>query len=143
MADFITDDDVKDIATQLIEKFDFLSHVDGTRLLYVREISKSQKGQLGACRPVKPPYNLLDPNIMYIVVVYFKAKWDDLTDAQKQLLVMHQLLHISPEFDGNTIPHDASDWSFILDTFGTNYMDNTTVKELLDPSVEEIKDEDN
>jgi predicted metallopeptidase len=132
MSDFIVDSEVEDIARRLVLRFpDILSHVDVDRILCVREISRSQKNQLGACRPVKPPFNLLNPNIIYIIVIYYKAKWDDLLIGQKQLLVLHQLLHIHPEFDGSTVPHDASDWSFILDTFGSNYMERNDVPNLL------------
>ena len=137
MADFVKDDAVKGISIKLIEKLpDLLGHIKPGRLLFVREVSSSQKVQSGSCRAVKPPYNLLDPNIMYIICVYFRAGWDSMTEAQQVLLVMHQLMHIGPDFDGVLLQHDASDWSFLLDNFGADYLHRKEVPNLLTANVE-------
>lgn len=137
MSDFVKDDKVRDIAVKLIDKLpDILGHIKPERLLFVREISRGQKVQSGACRAVKTPFNLLDPNIMYIICVYFRSGWDELTEAQKVLVVMHQLLHIGLDFDGAVLQHDASDWSFLLDNFGANYLRRKEVPNLLTAEVE-------
>jgi len=123
MADFIKDQEVAEVAAALIEKFpNLLGHIQLDRILFTREISRSQKYQPGSCRAVNAPFNLLNPDIMYVVSVYYRAGWDKLSSAQKALLILHQLMHIAPEFDGNLLQHDASDWSFILDNFGANYL---------------------
>jgi len=132
MSDFIKCDEVKDMAEALIAKFpDLLGHIKTERLLYAREIGKSQKVQAGSCRAVKMPYNLLNPDIMYIICVYTRAGWDELLESQKALLIMHQLLHIGTDFDGVVLQHDASDWSFLLDNFGSNYLHRKEVANLL------------
>jgi len=139
MPDYVKDEEVKEIALNLVNKFtDLLGHIKPERLLYAREISRSQKTQYGSCRAVKPPFNLLNPEIMYIISIYFRADWDKLENAQKSLLVMHQLLHIGPEFDGVVLPHDASDWAFIIDHFGTNYLERAEVANILDDVQTEI-----
>ena len=132
MSDFIKDEEVKDIAEALIAKFpDLLGHIKSEKLLYAREIGRSQKVQSGSCRAVKMPYNLLDPNILYIICVYARAGWDELLESQRALLIMHQLLHIGTDFDRVVLQHDASDWTFLLDTFGANYMHRKEVANLL------------
>ena len=136
MSDFIIDDEVKTIGLELVEKFpDQLGYIEVDKLLFVREISKSNKKAVGSCKAVKPPYNLLDPNIVYIVVVNFKANCDTLLPPQRSLLVLHQLLHIDPEFDGKLLSHDASDWAFIIDNFGTDYLQNNELPNILESEI--------
>ena len=138
MADFIIDEDVQKIGKELVDKFVYqLSYIDIDKLLFVREISKSNKKAVGSCKAVKPPYNLLDPDIMYIIVINFKSDWDNLLPAQQVLLVMHQLLHIDPDFDGKLQSHDASDWAFIIDNFGTDYLHNKELPNLLESEIKE------
>lgn len=125
------DVEVEVIARDLIAKYpEMLKHIDPDRLLFVREISRSQKTTPGNCRAVKPPFNLLDPQVMYIIIVYFRAGWDELTLSQRAALTMHQLLHISPEFDGSICQHDISDWAFLVDNLGSDYLENGGVPDL-------------
>jgi len=151
VSDYIEDKEVDTIARDLITKYpELLGHIDPDRLLFTREISRSQKSRPGNCRPVKPPFNLLNPDILYIVVVYFKAGWDDKTPAQRTALVAHQLLHISPEFDGSVLQHDVADWSFLIDNLGSDYLSNGQVADLRrredgmveDLDAEEVVDDD-
>lgn len=131
MSDYIKDPDVESIARDLVTKYpELLDHINPEQLLYVREISRSQKTKPGNCRPVKPPYNLLNTDVMYIIVIYFRSGWDDLTFAQKAALVMHQLLHIAPEFDGSLLQHDISDWAFLVDNLGSDYLENSQIPDL-------------
>ena len=132
MSDYMKDPEVDNITRELIIKYpELLKHIEPDRLLCAREISRSQKKGYGTCRPVKPPYNLLNPNIMYIIVVYHRANWDDLNNAHKAAVVMHQLLHISPEFDGSLVQHDISDFSFLVDNLGSDYLGNGQTGDLL------------
>jgi len=131
MSDYIEDPEVEAIARDLIARYpEWFERVDPDRLLYVREISRSQKTKPGNCRPVKPPFNLLNPKIMYIVTIYFRAGWDDLGPAQQTALVMHQLLHIPKEFDGAILQHDISDWAFLVDHLGSDYLANGMIPDL-------------
>ena len=131
-SDYIKDDGVKEMAVGLMQRFaDQLKHIDLDRILFVRELNRTQKNSPGSCKPVKPPYNLLNPDILYIISIYFKANWDELPQAQWTFLVLHQLLHISEEFDGSVVPHDSSDWAFIINQFGTDYMERADLPNLL------------
>jgi predicted metallopeptidase len=133
MADFIKDTEVERMARTLIKVWpDALKHVDPDRMLYVREISASQRTTTGACLSVFPPYNLLNPNVVYIVAVYWKASWDNLNEAQRAALVMHQLLHIPPDFGGGVNPHDVQDFQLLVDNFGSDYLLRTDVPNLLE-----------
>lgn len=132
MSDYFQDPDVEDVAKRLVVKYpELLDHIELDRLLFAREISRSQKKGSGTCRPVKPPYNLLNPKIMYIIVVYYRAGWDDLNDAHRAAIVMHQLLHISREFDGSLFQHDINDFSFLVDSLGSDYLTNGQAGNLL------------
>lgn len=131
MSDYIKDNEVESIARDLILKYpEKLRHIDPDRLLYAREISRSQKTRPGNCRSVRAPFNLLDPQILYIVAVYFRAGWDELSSAQQSALVMHQLLHIPEEFDGSLLQHDISDWAFLVDNLGSGYLEGAQIPDL-------------
>lgn len=132
MSDHIKDLEVEAMVMQLLQKYpELLDHIKPDRLLFVREISRSQKTKPGNCLSVKPPYNLLNPQILYIIVIYYKASWDDLNSAHRSALVMHQLLHISSEFDGTLFQHDINDFAFLVDNLGSNYLENGQVGNLL------------
>ena len=131
MADFIEDDNVKQMGEKLVEVWhDRLGHIDHSKLKWVREISASQRTLPGACLPVYPPYNLLNPDVIYIIAVYYKSDWDNLTDPQRVALVMHQLLHISEKFDGGIVNHDVQDWGILVDSFGADYLSNKDLPDL-------------
>jgi predicted metallopeptidase len=135
MSDYIKDEEMEVIVKDLVDRFpEMLGHIKPDRLLYAREISRSQKSLPGNCKPVKPPYNLLNPDVLYIVTVYFRAGWDELTPAQRSALLMHQLLHISPEFDGTVLRHDISDWAFLVDSLGSDYLENDQIPDLREHS---------
>lgn len=140
MSDYIQDQEVEEIAKELVSKYpELLDHLELDRLLFAREISRSQKKGHGTCRTVKPPYNLLNPKIMYIIVVYYRAGWDDLNEAHRAAVVMHQLLHISKEFDGLLIQHDINDFAFLVDNLGSDYLTNGQTGNLLNREVGEIE----
>jgi len=133
MADFITDPDVEDICRKLIATWnDILGHIDPDKLLFVREISASQRNQVGALVHIYPPYNLLNPDVKYIVAVYFKGTWDDKNEAQRAALLMHQLLHIPEDFEGAPLQHPVQDFTVLVDNFGSDYLDNPHIPNLIE-----------
>lgn len=141
MSDYIKDEEVETIVRDLVVKYpELFDHIDPSRLLYAREISRSQKTKPGNCRSVRPPYNLLDPDILYIIVIYFRAGWDELSPAQRSALVMHQLLHISKDFDGATLQHDISDWAFLVDNLGSDYLGNGGIPDLRKREGSQVED---
>jgi len=143
MSDYIEDGDVKVVAEDLIVKYpELFNHIDPKRVLFAREISRSQKTKPGGCLSVKPPFNLLNPDVIYIVVVYHKSGWDDLGSAQQTALVMHQLMHIDPNFDGSMCQHDIDDWAFLVDNLGSDYLENNGIPDLRSREVPVIEDLD-
>jgi len=133
MADIIEDAEVKDLALKLIQKYSsYFKHVDSVKMLFVREISNSQRPDSGSLIWVYPPFNLLNPDIFYILQINWKSNWDQISQAQKVALVMHQLLHIPEDFQSNPMKHSVSDFAILVDNLGSNWQTNDRIPNLID-----------
>ena len=138
MSDFVEDVEVREIGQKLIEVWSTLfSHIVPDKILWARDtgpITPRGSRAAGQCIRVRPPYNLLNPNIRYIIAVLPRAKWTDLDDKQKAALIIHELLHIPLEFGEALVDHDVKDFSLLIDSLGSDYLARTDLPNFLDPS---------
>ena len=115
--EFIHDPVAHTIVESLIRGTKDFVDIDTTRLLCTKEISgKMMYRKVADVKPVAPPFNLLNPNIMYILCVYSKY-WDLLSEEDQRRYLYHQLMHIR-EFDGKLATHNVEDFKEVIDTYG-------------------------
>jgi len=136
VADFIKDPDVENIGHMLIKAWgSLLGHIEPDKILWVRDIGPiNPRGskKAGSCIRIRPPYNLLDPDVFYIIAVHARAKWDEMDNNKRAALIMHELLHIPEEFgEGALIDHDIKDFKILVDTFGSDYLIREDLPDLL------------
>lgn len=119
-------DDLRPLVSDLIEIFpDKLSHIRPVRIGYAA-FSKSKSRALAKVYSIKPMYGLFS-NIDYILAVWLE-NWVQETISKKNVLILHELLHIPAEgFDENskqfrkTISHDIQDFEYVLSHFGLQW----------------------
>jgi len=115
--DFIIDDEAREIANALKLEDSSLALVEFDRVLFAKEISgKMQFKRVADVKPVTPPYNLLNPNVLYIVSTYSKY-WDSLSSEEKASAMLHQLYHIT-NFDGTIAHHNVVDFKEVIEQYG-------------------------
>ncbi|EGO63517.1 putative metallopeptidase [Acetonema longum] len=89
-------------------------------LSYEPKIDRKTGGVVFAdCRMVTGPFRAL-MDYRYIVTFY-DPHVQDLTENQKKVLMLHELLHIKD--DGKIRPHDIEDFSMILRQYGLDWND--------------------
>lgn len=115
--EFIQDPEVLQMTKELLPGDLAFDDVEVNRILCVKEISgKMQYRRIADIKPVNPPFNLLNPNILYILCVYSKY-WDHLPVASKKRYIAHQLMHIR-EFNGRLTPHNVEDFQEVIQQYG-------------------------
>lgn len=85
-------------------------------------------------RNITEPVSLVTP-IRYIIAVYDGAMdWTRLNENQKQLVLLHELMHVDldhefrhPDWDkqraGRLVDHDLNDFRKLINKFGVNWLD--------------------
>jgi|GEM_PF-6546658 len=121
-------EDIKPIILELIQNDDFaadLAHVKPSRIGYVA-FSKRKSSKMAMMCPVKPMFGLF-LKIDYVLAVHLET-WQVLDDAQKRVLIFHELLHIPPNgFNEEstqyrkTVDHDVKDFAVVLKNFGIHW----------------------
>ena len=121
-------EDLKPIVMELVQNDDFaaeLAHIRPSKIGYVAFSKKKSKKNAMMC-PAKPMFGLF-LSIDYILAVHLEC-WIVLDEAQKRVLVLHELLHIPPNgFDEEskqyrkTVDHDIKDFAFVLQRFGIHW----------------------
>ena len=73
------------------------------------------------CHKVKPLYQAFIP--YDFVIVFYEPNTMMMDDAQREILMYHELLHISMEDNGylKLRPHDIEDFRVILDQYGLDW----------------------
>lgn len=126
---FEQSEDIKSIATKLINKFpDNFSTFDVDQILFLMETTKSPK-KYADVKKVQPPYTYIT-NVKFIITVYEKNILD-FSDAQMHALVLHELMHIDENFT-KLVKHDLEDFRAIVDLFGSNWDSNPDIKDILE-----------
>lgn len=118
-----------EIAQDLIKTEPMLKHIlesDVTIVYLGSEHEKKQNGKtvFGQCEKVPEKYKWAVPCDFTITI--FEPNTERFTDAQMRILLLHELLHVGIELDGNeeryyVVPHDVEDFEAILDRYGTNW----------------------
>ena len=122
----------RDIAEQIITKYNTaFGHIDVNSILFLSEDSKSPK-KYADIQLVKSPYTFIT-NYKFIMTVY-EPKVIAMNDAQKNILIMHELMHINDDFDG-LVKHDLEDFSSLISIYGIAWDTDPNVK---DPLSEDI-----
>lgn len=120
-----------DIADKLIDKYPIsLGHIELDKVLFLKEIEKSPK-KYAECKAVRPPYDFIT-EYKFIIIVY-EPNTLGLTDAQKTMLVYHELLHIDVDFY-KIRKHNVEDFRELVSTYGVNWD--------IDPNLPNILDDD-
>ncbi|MBQ9022228.1 MAG: hypothetical protein IJ113_09530 [Eggerthellaceae bacterium] len=117
------------IAKGLIKKEKHLAYIKNSRvrIAYLESDSeKKSKGRLvfGECEKIPDKYKWSIPYDFTITV--YTLNIEHFNDEQLKILLLHELMHIGIEVDGNeesyhVIPHDIEDFKAILDRFGMDW----------------------
>lgn len=119
----------RDIASKIVDRYNVaFGHIDVDSILFLTEDSKAPK-KYADIQLVKAPYTFIT-NYKFIMTVY-EPKVIAMNDAQRNLLVMHELMHISDDFD-KLVKHDLEDFSSLVATYGLNWDTNPNVKDPLE-----------
>jgi predicted metallopeptidase len=109
-----TDTEFADIARQLVEKHPHLfgDDIDLARVHFIRTPDKKTKW-IARVRPCGHPWNTLPgaENIVYIIETA-DEKWKNLNEAQKAIVVLHELKHIP---NGGFTEEDDKTFAKVID----------------------------
>ena len=126
------EENIVSTAEKLIEEREELEHV---RLReYEIDYLISDKEQKSGGRPVladiRAITGIYSHYIPYdFVVTIYEPNCMDLTDAQMQILLLHELMHIGD--DGSLKRHDIEDFYSILNQFGLGWQHNDDLRPLI------------
>lgn len=127
----------RDIAEQLVNKYGVaFGHIDVDSILFLAEDSKAPK-KYADIQIVKSPYTFIT-NYKFIMTVY-EPNVIAMNEAQTNLLVMHELMHINDDFDG-LVKHDLEDFSGMVSKYGINWDTDPNVEDPL--LIAEMEDEE-
>lgn len=81
------------------------------------------KAVLGECTKVKPLYQAFIP--YDFLITFFEPNIEELSKKQKEILMMHELLHIGistvGELTYRIVPHDVEDFREIIERYGLDW----------------------
>jgi predicted metallopeptidase len=124
----------KDIAEKLQQKFPVnFDYLDFDKILFLVETEKVPKGKYAECRKVMAPYNFLTE--YKFIITFYEGNMIGLTEAQKVMVVFHELFHIDTDFE-KIRKHDIEDFREVIMKAGNNpFWD-------IDPNLGNILDDD-
>ena len=125
----------KDIANKIIDKFPVaFSQIEWDKVLFLRDKTSSPK-KYADIRNVGSPWNFLT-SYKYIITFY-EPKMIALNDAQKVMVVFHELLHIDDDFT-KLRKHNIEDFRELISKYGINWDIDPNLPNILDDSVTDI-----
>ena len=128
----------RDIAEQIVDRYNTaFGHIDVDSILFLAEDSKAPK-KYADIQLVKAPYTFIT-NYKFIMTVY-EPKTIAMNEAQLNMLIMHELMHINDDFDG-LVKHDLEDFAFIVGKFGCCWDTDPNLPNILDNDID-IEDEE-
>ena len=120
---FVAAPDVLEIIKTVVvanPQFHFLEVLEGwDSILCLRSIGGSPK-KLAYVKGLRGELAMLS-GYRYILCV-MDSTYNILSEEDKAKVIFHQLLHITPEFDGKTVAHDIGDFRAVLDKYGVHYL---------------------
>lgn len=109
----------EEIANKLIDRYTVaFGHIEMDRVLFLKEDEKTPKGKFAETRIVRAPYTYFSD--YKFIITFYENNVIAMTEAQKVLLVYHELLHIDPSFS-KLVNHDINDFRILLSKFGINW----------------------
>lgn len=127
----------QEIATQLCEKYEVaFEHIQLDKVLFLSETEKAPK-KYADTRLVKFPFDFLT-DYRYIITFY-ENNIQAMTDAQKIILVFHELLHIDESFE-KIKKHNIEDFRELIGKFGCNWDIDPNLPNIL---ADDYEDDDN
>jgi len=125
--------DWQEIADALIQKFPIaFGHVEIDKVLFLSETEKTPK-KYADTRNVAYPYNYIT-DYKYIIIFY-ENNIQAMTDAQKNMLVFHELLHIDEDFS-RVRKHNIEDFRELISKWGINWDIDPNLPDILTDEVE-------
>ena len=121
------------IANGLIQTDEELEYIrnSGVCIIYLAsDREKKSKGRLicGECEKVPDKCKWSVPCDFTITI--FEPNVEKFTEEQLRILILHELLHVGIEMDGNeekyyVVPHDIEDFRVILERYGVDWNEQT------------------
>ena len=110
--------DYKDIAMQLQDKYPVnFDYLDFDKILFLVKTDKAPKKKFAECRKVIAPYNFLTE--YKFIITFYEPNMIALTEAQKIMVVFHELFHIDVDFE-KIRKHNIEDFKEIIMKVGNN-----------------------
>lgn len=120
-----------DIADKIIDKFPVaFGHIEMDKVLFLKETEKSPK-KYADVRKVAAPYTFMTE--YKFIVTFYEPPMMGLGDAQKVMVVYHELLHIDPSFE-KLRKHNMEDFRELVAIYGVNWT--------IDPNLINIVEDD-
>lgn len=107
-----------EIADRLIAKFPVsFGHIDISKVLFLSETEKTPK-KYADTRRVAYPYGFLTE--YKFIITFYENNIKAMNDAQRHMLVYHELLHIDADFN-KIRKHDVEDFRELVSKYGVNW----------------------
>lgn len=117
------------IAQELIDTEECLEYIresNATIVYLSSDLEKKSKGKLvcGECEKIPEKYKWAVPCDFTITV--FEPNVERFTDEQIRILLLHELLHVGIDRDGNeesysVKPHDVEDFREVIERYGLDW----------------------
>lgn len=122
------------IGMELIQEDEALEYIRNSQVtIMFLESDREKKGKgkviFGECEKVPDKWKWAVPCDFTITI--FEPNVERLTEEQMRILLLHELLHVGIEIDGNeekyyTVSHDIEDFRIILERYGMEWADDKT-----------------
>ncbi|MBQ2680467.1 MAG: hypothetical protein IJF97_00870, partial [Eggerthellaceae bacterium] len=122
-------DEIARIAGELIDSSPELRHVKRSkaRIAYLasdREKTSRRRTVFAECERVPAKYRWAVPYDFTITV--YEPNVERFTDEQMRVLVLHELMHVGVDVDGNeelyyVVPHDVEEFRGIIERYGMDW----------------------
>ncbi len=117
------------IGADLIQHEPILEYIKNSKVLITflsseHEKKSNKKVIFGECEKVPDKYKWAVPCDFTITI--FEPNVERFTPEQLKILILHELLHVGIELDGNEekyycYPHDVEDFRVIIDKYGMDW----------------------
>lgn len=124
-------DEYTEIAMDLIRNeplFEDIKDSDAAIVCLGSDLEKKSTGKtiFGECEKIPTKYKWIIPYDFTITI--YEPNVERFTDEQIRILIMHELLHVGIEKDGNEEkyyirPHDIEDFRLILERYGMGWQE--------------------
>jgi predicted metallopeptidase len=128
-------DEYKEIARKLVDKYPVaFGHLELDKMLFLVETERTPKDKYADVKRVRKPYTYMTE--CKFIMRFYEGNIVGMNDAQKIMLVYHELMHIDPDFN-KLRKHNVQDFLEIVEKYGANWDVDPNLPNLLED------DEDN